>query len=255
MGEGSGNGGRRTVTIGSIGELTALTSRRDFMKLMALGGALVLLPSILTACEDDDSLTVPGTGSPVIIDFARGDVAVLQFLLALEQLEADFYTKVVNSFSGSDLTAADQAVLGDVRNHEVIHRELLKTALGADGSFTLTFAYPSVNFSSRASVLATAKTFEDLGVAAYNGAAQYFSATTDGLAYLTLAGKIVSVEARHAAAIRDLLSPKGADFAPTPFDDAYRPATVASAAEGFIVDVLSLANAPTAFVQGPNGNG
>ena len=30
---------------------------------------------------------------------------------------------------------------------------------------------------------------------------------------LLVAGKIVSVEARHAAAIRDLLNPKSADFA------------------------------------------
>ncbi len=255
MGEGSSRGGRGTVTIGSIGELDALTTRRDFMKLMGLGGALVLLPSILTACQDDDSITAPGTGSTVTIDFARGDVAVLQFLYALEQLEADFYTKVVNDFNGSDLTAADQAVIGDLRNHEVIHREFLKAALGADGSFTLATAFPGVNFGSRASVLATATRLEDLGVAAYNGAAQYFSATTAGLAYLTLAGKIVSVEARHAAAIRDLIGPKGADFAPAAFDDAYRPTKVAGEAQGFLVDVLSFANAPTTFVQGPNGDG
>jgi len=49
--------------------------------------------------------------------------------------------------------------------------------------------------------LSYAKAFEDLGVAAYNGAG-YLIKSAD---YLTLAGKIVSVEARHAALIRLLL--------------------------------------------------
>ena len=41
-----------------------------------------------------------------------------------------------------------------------------------------------------------------LGVSAYNGAGKLLMSST----YLTLAGKIVSVEARHAAVIRDLIS-------------------------------------------------
>jgi hypothetical protein len=250
------NDGRKTVTIGSIGELNALTSRRGFMQLMGLGGALVLLPSVLTACgDDDDSLTAPGSGATTTIDFSNGDVAILQFAYALEQLEADFYTKVVDNFSGSDIPAAEQALLTEVRNHEVIHREFLKAALGTDASFTLTTTYPGVNFKSRGSVLAFARDFEDLGVAAYNGAAQYFSATVAGLGYLDLAGKIVSVEARHASAIRDLISPKTNTFAPKAFDDAFRPATVATPVRNFVVDRLVLANAPATFVQGPNNNG
>ena len=66
-----------------------------------------------------------------------------------------------------------------------------------------------MDFTSRASVLGTAKALEDTGVSAYNGAGQYIQNPD----YLTVAGKIVSVEARHAAAIRDLLSPGSANFA------------------------------------------
>jgi hypothetical protein len=55
-------------------------------------------------------------------------------------------------------------------------------------------------------VLTTARTFEDLGVAAYNGAGQLLEKGE----YLLLAGKIVSVEARHATAIRYLIGMKGA---------------------------------------------
>jgi hypothetical protein len=108
-----------------------------------------------------------------------------------------------------------------------------------------------VDFNSRTSVLAAAAAFENLGVAAYNGAAQYISSTD----YLTLAGKIVSVEARHASAILDLQNPKTGAFAPQPFDDAYSPSKVASTAQSYIVDKLAFANAPGTFVQGPNNNG
>jgi hypothetical protein len=66
-----------------------------------------------------------------------------------------------------------------------------------------------VDFTSRESVLGTAKALEDTGVSAYNGAGAFIK-TAD---YLKIAGKIVSVEARHAAAIRDLINPKSADFA------------------------------------------
>ena len=243
-----------TVTVGSMADLNAFTSRREFIRLMGVGGALVLLPSLSTGCEDGANtggLTGPGTGSLVTIDFSRGDIAVLQFAYALEQLESDFYTQVVANFTGSDLTTADQTVLSDIRNHEVIHREFFKTALGTNASFSLTPTYESLNFKDRSSVLAGAKTFEDLGVAAYNGAAQYLADVNNLLA----AGKIVSVEARHASAIRDLINPLSADFAPTPFDNVDNPSKVAAAAQGFIVDKLAFANAPTAFVQGPNGNG
>jgi hypothetical protein len=52
-------------------------------------------------------------------------------------------------------------------------------------------------------VLGAAKAFEDTGVMAYDGAGYLIQDPT----YLTLAGKIVSVEARHAALIRNLITP------------------------------------------------
>ena len=243
-----------TVTVGNIAELNTFTSRRDFMRLMGVGGALVFLPSVFTACNDNGNtggITGPGSGSTVTIDFAKGDVAVLQFAYALEQLEADFYTQVVANFNGSNLTAADQALLSDIRNHEVIHRDFLKAALGSNATFSLTTTYGATNLKDRSAVLNAAKAFEDLGVAAYNGAAQYISDVNN----LLVAGKIVSVEARHAAAIRDLINPLSGDFAPTAFDNAFSPTKVAGAAQAFIVDKLAFANAPSSFVQGPNANG
>jgi len=245
-----------TLVVSNAAQLGSARTRRDFLRIMGIGGTLVLLPSVLSSCSNNNNGIVdpgtgagPGTGSTVTIDFSKGDIAVLQFAYALEQLEADFYTKVVAA--SSNLTAEERLVMADLKNHEIIHREFLKIALGTNASFSLTPTYPGVDFSNRTSVLATARTFEDLGVSAYNGAAQYLTSTAN----LLVAGKIVSVEGRHASAIRDLINPKSVDFAPSPFDDAFSPAKVAGAAQGFIVDKLAFANAPTAFVQGPNANG
>ena len=64
----------------------------------------------------------------------------------------------------------------------------------------LTPTFDAIDFSSRTSVLATAQVFEDLGVSTYNGARQFMQDDS----YLVLAGKIVSVEARHASVISGL---------------------------------------------------
>ena len=243
---------KKTLVISSANQLLQSRTRRDFLKVIGVGGVLVILPTALSACSDNNSTGPrPGSGNTLTIDFAHGDFAVLQFAYALEQLEADFYTKVVAAFGSSNLSSGEQTVLADIKNHEIIHREFLKAALGTTYGFTITATYPNVNFNSRTSVLNTAAAFEDLGVTAYNGAAQYISSTD----YLTLAGKIVSVEARHASSIHDLISPKTNAFAPQAFDDAFSPTKVAAAAQGFIVDKLAFANAPGTFVQGPNNNG
>ncbi len=248
---------KEVVVVNRAEDMLLNSSRRRFLQVMGMGGAIVLMPSVLTSCSDNDDdngdggILGPNTGRAVTIDFAKGDTAVFQFAYALEQLEADFYTKVVANFSGSDIPAAEQTILVDIKNHEVIHREAFKAILGTANDFTLTPTYGALNFKSRAQVLGAARDFEDLGVSAYNRAAQYITDVNN----LGLAGKIVSVEARHASTIRDLLAPKTNAFSQTPFDDAFRPSKVAAAAQGFIVEMLALANAPTAFVQGPNGNG
>lgn len=90
--------------------------------------------------------------------------------------------------------------------------------LGSLAIPTLTLDYSSVNFNSRDSVLATAKSFADLATAAYNGAGQLLTNATN----LGISGIIVSVEARHAAIVRELISPGSTAFAD---DDVIDPAT------------------------------
>src|SRR5690606_15381856 len=106
--------------------------------------------------------------------------------------------------------------MGDLEKHERAHREFFKAALGTNAIPGLEVDFSTIDFSDRDSVLGAAKTFEDLGVAAYNGAGQFLESAD----LLLIAGKIVSVEARHAAAIRALISPGSADFAGDDIIDA-----------------------------------
>jgi hypothetical protein len=155
----------------------------------------------------------------------------------LEQLEADFYTRVVanNFFAGS--TAEERQILTDLRDHEIIHREFFRTFLCDAASPTINnFNFSLVNFNSRDSVLTISQILEDTGVSAYNGAAQAIQST----AILEIAGKIVSVEARHAAAIRDLRIPRNGFFAPHPEDVINDPLTVLNLAAPFIPPTVTI---------------
>lgn len=167
-------------------------SRRRFLKWAGASSGLMLLAS---ACKKDDDNNNNNSG----VNLGSGDVGILNYAYALEQLEAAFYTQVVASFP-SDLTdASERALFTDIRDHEIAHREFFKAALGGSAIPSLEVDFSSIDFGTRSGILTVAKAFEDLGVSAYNGAGALLTDPN----YLTVAGKIVSVEARHAAWIRD----------------------------------------------------
>lgn len=186
-----------------------------------------------------------GISSALAADLGAGDVGILNYAYALEQLEAAFYTMVIASpYRG--MSRQEHSILLDIRNHEIAHRQFLKKGLGAKAIPNLQVNFSAVNFNSRQSVLTTAKTFEDLGVSAYNGAGRYLKTP----AYLLAAGKIVSVEARHAAVIRDLLRPNSNSFAgpdvvgANGLDKARPPGAVLAAAGPFIKSPVTANNLP-----------
>ncbi len=168
-------------------------SRRNFLGYAGAAAGLGTLLVAETSCKKSKSSNN--------VDLGSGDIGILNYAYALEQLEAAFYTQVLlTPYAG--ITAVETSYLTDIRDHEIIHREFFKNAIGADAIRGLEVDFSSINFASRDSVLGTAKAFEDLGVSAYNGAGRLLVSAN----YLLLAGKIVSVEARHAALIRDLIS-------------------------------------------------
>lgn len=221
-------------------------SRRKFLRFSGLAGASALLlgGAGLAGCSKDDDGATEG------VNLGSGDTGVLNYAYALEQLEAAFYTQVMATpYSG--MSALESEYLKDIRDHEIAHREFFKAALGSNAIPGLQVDFSSVNFGSRDSVLGTAKAFEDLGVAAYNGAGKLLASAD----FLTLAGKIVSVEARHAALVRDLISngsfadlnslaPLGADN-PKGLDAALPPRDVLAVASPFIRTKINANNLPT----------
>jgi len=181
--------------------------RRTFLRYTA-GVSAVVGGLALTGCDDilEEIYNNPNVPASVLeVNVGSGDFGVLNYAYALEQLEAAFYAKVLTSSYYSSASAAERQVMQDLEAHERIHRDFFKTAIKANGGTPIRDLMPdfsTIDFNSRASVLGAAKAFEDLGVAAYNGAGKLIS----NPAYLAIAGKVVSVEARHAALIRDLLS-------------------------------------------------
>lgn len=226
--------------------------RRSFLKYSGLGIATSAVA--LAGCEDglfgsDNSINANGRAAEdTEIDLGSGDIGILNYAYALEQLEAGFYTMVVaaDGFS-SRYNEEEQQILMDLKAHEITHREFLKTALGNNAIPSLTPNFDSIDFTSRDSVLATAKVFEDLGVAAYNGAGKLLVDVN----LLLVAGKIVSDEARHAAAIRDVINPLSMDFAgddvidENGLDRAFMPLDVLAAAQPYIKEKLNGSNLPT----------
>lgn len=214
-----------------------ILSRRKFLGISgAAAGALALV----VACKKDDNNSMPSDG----IDLGSGDTGILNYAYALEQLEAAFYTQVMMTpYSG--ISANESARLMEIRDHEIAHREFFKNALSSNAIQGLEVDFSAIDFSSRDSVLATAKTFEDLGVSAYNGAGKLIT----NPAYLTIAGKIVSVEARHAAYIRDIIS--NGTFADNTVIDANgldksnMPVDVLMAANTFLKTKVTGKNLPT----------
>ncbi|KRT13261.1 Tat (twin-arginine translocation) pathway signal sequence containing protein, partial [Pedobacter ginsenosidimutans] len=170
---------------------------RSFLQYAGAGAAGIAL--VAAGCKKDRGYENPIMGGATL-DF-KDDFGVLNYAYALEQLEAAFYIKVASAPPAS-FTAAQKAYFQDIQFHEIAHREFFKAALSTAAIGSLEVDFSSIDFTSSASVLGTAMAFEDLGVAAYNGAGPRIKNGT----YLLLAGKIVSVEARHAAYVRDLIS-------------------------------------------------
>ncbi|WP_420130495.1 ferritin-like domain-containing protein [Longimicrobium sp.] len=199
-----------TMVIASATELLGQPTRRGFLRTLLAGGSVVLLPSVFAACDDDgDDNPLGPTPDPVTgLQFdLRTDVGIFQLVHLQEQIEAAFYIAVVRSDTFDSMSAAERELLTDLRNVEVIHREFVRTALGANA---LPDIRGSINrdvlddiLSSRAGILQTAKMLEHNGVAGLNGTAKYIQDVRN----LLVAGKLASVEARHAAALRDVLPP------------------------------------------------
>lgn len=229
------------------------SGRRMFMRYVGVATATGL---VMSSCTDKilEPLAGPGGGSTAgaregdIIELGPGDIGVLNYAYALEQAELRFL-ELVNDRPYIGMSEKERQVFIDFRNQEITHREFFKQVLGSFAIPTLTLDYSSVDFTSRDSVLQTARSFADLATAAYNGAGQLLTSATN----LGISGIIVSVEARHAAVIRELISPGSTAFAgddvidpATGLERALKPAEVLPQAKRFIKEDIRINQLPTA---------
>ena len=125
-----------------------------------------------------------------------GDVAILNFALTLEYLEADFYRQA----GKLSLRGRYRSLARDFGAHEQEHVDAIRATIGQLGGKPVkspTFAF---GLKRQADFEKLAVTLEDTGVSAYNGAAPMIKSKE----VLAAAGSIVQVEARHAAALRFL---------------------------------------------------
>ena len=218
--------------------------RRKFLGI--LGGSASVV-AVAAACNNDDDNNTPYDGATTesdgTVNLGRGDTGILNYAYALEQLEAAFYTKVVTD-STAVFSADEMAMFTSIRDHEIAHREFFKTAIGSKAIPALEVNFSAIKFNDRTSVLTTAQTFEDLGVSAYNGAGPLIVSAD----YLLLAGKIVSVEARHAGLLRDLVA--GNTFSDTAdamgLDTSMSTTDVLKAASAFLTTKVTGKDLPTA---------
>ena len=200
------------------------TSRRGFVRIIGAGGAAAMLPA-LVSCEGD-SINVPiqpgppGPGGPtppggvapvtgVSFDL-RTDAGFLRLVQVLEEVEAAFYTAVVASSNFNTFFPAEERELFiDLRDAEILHLEVVRAGLGSQAvpSLRNNINMTTLNtlLASRTSIIAAARGFESLGVSGLNGSGKYLQDARN----LLFAGKVVSVEGRHLAALRDISIPGG----------------------------------------------
>jgi hypothetical protein len=194
-------------------------TRASFLRKAGLGTGAVLGGGVITGAL------------PALAGAASSrDVAILNYALTLEYLEAAFYNEAVSKggFSGEVGTFAKV-----VARHENQHVAFLKGALGRSAVKKPKFNFKGTT-TDEAKFKATAKALEDTGVSAYLGQVGRIQSKK----ILAAAGSILPVEARHAAWIRDIL---GSGDAPSPAPSAFEGARTKAQvlkivkATGFIV--------------------
>lgn len=192
-------------TDGALAESAAAalgTSRVEFLQRLTLGGGALLAALAHT------------TGAEAAYGKKR-DVAILNFALVLEHLQADFYTEAERAKALTGGTAEQARVVG---SHERAHVAAFKKALGSAAIKKPQFDFQGVTERQEA-FRRTAVALEDVSVAAYAGQAP----NIQDKGYLVAAVGVLSVEARHAAWIRRLA---GKVPAATAFDQPRSKASV-----------------------------
>lgn len=191
-------------TVPAVSERNGNAASNTISTVMTLGAAAALVLASRSAQAVSPALTfeanIPGTG----------DVKVLNYALALEDLEADLYHQAVlrlttggtnalgTTIPGLNLDSSqvDVAYATEFAAVEQEHSDFLRAALGTQAitKFKYNFGMESLSRQGVSQLLYDA---EATGVHAYLGAIPNFATKT----YLPVAAGILGTEARHTAAL------------------------------------------------------
>ncbi|KAI0079723.1 hypothetical protein K474DRAFT_559276 [Panus rudis PR-1116 ss-1] len=176
------------------------------------------------------------SAAPVKRTASANDMLVLQFAHVLEQLETQFYSQALQKFQESDFVSAGFAEaqvaieqFTAIQTDEATHVTVLEstiTSLGGTPISTCSFNFDSV-LTDVATMAPVARVVENLGVAAYLGAAHLI----DDPVLLTAAASILTVEARHQTILN--IFNQGSAI-PSAFDIPFTPSEVLAVASSFI---------------------
>ncbi len=170
--------------------------------------------------------------TPTPFTFASA-IDVLNYILALEHLEAAFYRVGLQRFGNQDylnigLQTSVRDYLSEIDKDEVAHVDTFTKVIGSLGGKPVAESRYDFGYADLPGFLKVAASLENTGVAAYTGVVHYLL----GNAQLTTAvATIQGVEARHAA-YTNLLT----DAAPFPaaFEPAKTPPEVLAIARPFM---------------------
>ncbi len=202
------------ATITSVSEELG-TSRDLFLKRAAIFGGSVLGVASL-------GMALPGNAKAS----KASDVAILNFALTLEYLEATFYAIAATKGFGGRVGRLARVI----RDHEIAHVKALVATIPSLGGKPVKkpkFNFPPAIYANETVFLQTAMALEDTGVGAYNGAGPALTLKPVKEA----AASIVAVEAMHASWVRGVA---GTAPAPASFDDLLTTQQVLAAAGPFL---------------------
>jgi hypothetical protein len=169
------------------GAMTRGHTRADFFRRGAIAGGTLIAGGVAIGGLPTVALGKPSSAQ---------DVEILNFALLLEYLESEFYVQAV---ANNALQPRVLEFARTVRDHELAHVEFLSKALGSKAIGKPTFDFGDT-VKDNWKFLATATVLEDTGVTAYDGQGTRLTKAT-----LAAAATIVSVEARHAAWVRQIM--------------------------------------------------